>query len=195
MISGCLYKTNFCLHLCLFIGLDSDCCPAKNAPITDKTVHPACCSVDVALREPFGPVSLNTRLFAESDPSDRGQHVLTRQPSKRRAQTLAIHPHTHTHTHMHGDPHNLTLTRAAQICCIVFALISTHTRTSEHTSAQHTQSHTSDTHSHGRHTPELGLTLLAGLNCFVVFLGLLFWGLSWQATGRVYKPPPACGDH
>lgn len=49
----------------------------------------------------------------------------------------------------------------------------------------HTQIHT-----RRRHAPELGLTLLAGLNCFVVFLGLLFWGLSCQAAGRLYKPPP-----
>ena len=48
-------------------------------------------------------------------------------------------------------------------------------------------------HTHRRHTPQLGLTLLAGLNCFVVFLGLLFWGLSWQATVRVYKPPLILG--
>lgn len=139
-----------------------------------------CCAVDVALHEPFSPVSLNTRLFVESDPSVRGQHVLTRQPSKRRAQALALRTRTATRTTSHS---------------LRYAALCTHWLVHQNIRLHSTQSHTSDTHTHRRHTPELGLTLLAGLNCFVVFLGLLFWGLSWQATGRVYKPPPASGDH
>lgn len=62
--------------------------------------------------------------------------------------------------------------------CVCTDVRSTHIRLYIYKPPPPAHTHT-DAH---KHSPEL-LWLLAGLNCFVVFLGLLFWALSWQATG------------
>lgn len=95
-----------------------------------------------------------------------------------------------THADIHNLTHTFTNSHCAQICCsVLISPMHTHKHITTYICKPHSLTHL-QIHTQRRHTPQLGLTLLAGLNCFVVFLGLLFLGLSWQATRRVYKPPP-----
>lgn len=146
--------------------------------------------------------SLNGQLFVESDTSVtlNRTHMTTLSPACTGSPCPST-PHKRTYLQYirtHADMHNVTHAHScAQVCCGVYAPITKHmyrihTSTSEY--AVLICKPQTPLQTRTRHTPQLGLTLLAGLNCFVVFLGLLFWGLSWQATGKVYKPPPVSGD-
>lgn len=131
LISGCLNKTNFFLHLC--DRLRFRLLPCKKMQLKQIKVCILMCVVPLMwpFVNPSAPFLWTRDSSLNPTPSDRGQHVLTRQPSK----TASTNARSHS-------------LRYAALCTHWLA----HTRTSEHTSAQHTVTHFWYTHAQTSHS-------------------------------------------